>query len=727
MKTFTLKINSLIVFLLLLALLYFAAWTRSSTLSIDVILDYDPWWQYRYAKDILDNNFKPSKWDLLSFFPPGRPEKITGWHYTMVFFHKFLSFFIPTTTFMETAKLAPVIMVGLGIIPAFFLGRELSNKWGGLLTGLFAIAAPTFVGVSMGGYCDTDAVVVFYTFLTIFSIFLAIKKIKIHYYVLATLITIWFIYNWGFGWYIPLFFTLYIPGFLLFRLLENMIHERKLTINVKKLIVESKPTLLPLIILLIIMNVVGTLLGLGNLFITFGRGFRFLSGGWQIVNVSVAELQPINIFTRDGFFQVAGRVGLIPMVIAIVGLPLLAIYKILKRTRISLIEVFLFMWMITTFYLILHGVRFSLLFTCSVAASTGYVLGNLIDMVKNTKGIIIKSTIFGSIIFISLMSMSDVTQMGMQSGGMQVGQNWIDMLDWLKNNADSKAIITTWWDPGHIIAGYTDLRVHADGAHCTSNECLPYSHNVRIQDMGRIMSTSDEEEALSLLEKYKQLTPEQCEEVKQKYGDIVPEEACEPISEIYFIASSDLIGKFTWMNYFGGFRAPISSNYDFARNPGVCCASTPKTEPGQVSCGEFADQGKGVWVWCPWIFNLKETSEDQEGNPVYVYDYAGLSISLIQKDGMLIPIYNNQFLVNHLSFFYQGERQDFDLSRLNTTLERIDGLIWLQPDFRSMIYFSPAIKDSIFTRSFLYGGEGLEHFEPVYSNSEIRLYKVNLD
>ena len=727
MKEYTLKISSLITLLLLISLVYFAAWTRTSTLNAKVILDYDPWFMYRYAKDILDFNFNPPKWDLLSFFPPGRPEGINGWHYTMAFFHKILSFFIPTITFMETAKLSPVIMVGLGIIPAFLLGRELSNELGGLLTGLFAIAAPTFVGVSMAGYTDTDAVVVFYTFLTIFSVFLAIRKKKIFYYAIATLITIWFIYNWWFGWYIILFFALYIPGFLLFRLIENIIHERNLTINIKKLISDSKENLLPLIILLVVINVAGILLGRGNLLDIFGAAFRFLSGGAQIVNVSVAELQPINIFTRNGFFQVAGRVGLIPMVIAIFGLPVSAIYKILKKTRISLIEVFLFMWMILTFYLILHGVRFSLLFTCSVAASAGYVLGNLIDMVNNIKEILFKSTVFGFILFISLMSMSDVTQMGMEMGGMQVGQNWIEMLDWLKENADPKALVTTWWDPGHIIAGYTDLRVHADGAHCGPGECIPYNHNVRIQDMGRIMSTSDEEEALSLLEKYKQLTPEQCEEVKQKYGDIVPEEACEPASEIYFIASSDLIGKFTWMNYFGGFRAPISSNYDFARNPGVCCASTPKTEPGQVSCGEFADQGRGVWVWCPWIFSLRETKEDQEGNPVYLYDYAGLSIALIQKDGQLIPIYNNQFLINHLSFFYQGERQDVDLSRLNTTLERIDGLVWLQPDFRSMIYFAPMIKDSIFTRSFLYAGEGLEHFEPVFSNSEIRLYKVNFD
>jgi len=51
---------------------------------------------------------------------------------------------------MYAAKIAPALMVGLSIIPAFLLGRELSNDWGGLLTGLFAITAPTFIGVGAG-------------------------------------------------------------------------------------------------------------------------------------------------------------------------------------------------------------------------------------------------------------------------------------------------------------------------------------------------------------------------------------------------------------------------------------------------------------------------------------------------------------------------------------------------------------------------------------------------
>jgi len=720
MKEITIKIGSIVAFSLLIGIIYFSMWNRSGTLKSKVILDYDPWYFYRIAKMILDNNLVPPKWDLLSYFPPGRPPTTSfGWDYIMIFFYKILSFFRSNLTFMEAVKLSPVIMGGLTVIPAFFLGKLLTNNWGGLITGLIAANTPTFIGVSMGGYNDTDVVVVFFSFIALYSIFLSMKKRKIPYYISSILITLVFIYSWWFGWYILFFFTLFIPAFILFRILEIIIHERKL--NFGGVLHETKPLLVSLLIIIISTNIIGYLLGYGSMieFVFVGLGYTATQS--VIVNVSVAELQPINIFTRDGFFAVAGRVGIVPMLFSIIGLPVLVIYKILKKEKINFIEIFLFIWAATTFYLILHGVRFSLMFSCAIAASTGYVIGNMIKLIKNN---FLEATIFGIVFFSMLMFASDAMAYAYSARGMEVGQNWIDMLEWLKNNADPKALVETWWDPGHIIAGYTGLRVHADGGHCAPGECIPYNHNIRIQDMGKIMSTDNENDAIMLIKKYKQLKPEDCEEAKNVYGDIVPEEACQPASEIYFIASSDLIGKFTWMNYFGGYRASISSNNDFLRNPGVCCAQTPKTEPEQISCGEFASQGRGVWVWCPWVFSLSSVTQDQEGSPVYLYDYAGLKMALIQKGNNLIPIYNNQFIINHLTFFLDGQEQEQDLSNYNSTLEKIDGLVWLQPDFRSLIYFAPKIKDSIFTRLFFYNGEGLKNFELVFSNSEIRLYKV---
>ena len=100
---------------------------------------------------------------------------------------------------------------------------------------------------------------------------------------------------------------------------------------------------------------------------------------------------------------------------------------------------------------------------------------------------------------------------------------------------------------------------------------------------------------------------------------------------------------------------------------------------------------------------------------------------MVQKPNYLAPIYNNQYLINRMTFFSDGEMQDMDLTNLPINLERLDGLVWVDPSFRNLIYFAPAIKDSIFTKTYFYDGKGLEHFELVYSNPEIKLYRVNFD
>ncbi len=734
MKLSKIKVNFLISIALLLLVIILTYKSRTTEIP-DLVADYDPWWFYRHAKEILDNNLKPPKWDILSFFPPGRPfPSSSGWLYTIILFYKLLNVFTEIT-FMKAAILSPAIMASLSVIPAYFLGKELSNEWGGLATAIFAVMTPVFVSVSLAGYLDTDVVVVFYSYLCVYSIFLAMKNPKWYSIAFAVISNLLFVYSWWFGWYVILFFSLLLPLYVLQNIIKNY-KKNKLKINVKEMWTELKKPLLPLLMIVLITNIIGTIIGLGNvgIFILTASGFRLGKG--VIVNVSVAELQPVDVLTKSGFNSVIQRIGTIPSYFMLIGLPLLVAYKLYKKERPNIEEIFLFIWALVTFYIILNGVRFALLFSVAVAASAGYVIGSIISYVKN-KELLVKSTVLGLLAFLVLLYTSQTLAYSMNSGGYDISSNWIGMLDWLKNNADKNALVATWWDPGHIIAGYTGLKVHGDGAHCGPTECIPYNHNNRIQDMGKIMSTNDEKEAIEILKKYSQLKPEDCQKIKDVYGNIVPKEACDKISEIYFVSSSDLIGKFTWMNYFGGFRVPVTSREDFLKNPGSCCASTPKTEEGQVSCGEFAYQERGVWVWCPWVLNLQRDQDgkpvimtDKDGNNVITYEYggSGLKFSIIQKNNTLIPIYNNRFVITNIMFFNdKGQVQFLDLSEYPTKLEKIDGLIWIQPGFENAIYFAPQIKDSIFVRTFFFSGSGLSNFEMVYSNSEIKLFKVNIN
>lgn len=739
------KFASITIFLIIIMSL--AAYTRLPTMDSPTVLDYDPWWHYRHAKAILENDFKVPEWDLQSFYPPGRPtEKAQGWEYTIVIFYKIASFF-SHISFTEAAKLSPVIMVALTAIPAFFLGRLLSNNWGGLATALFATLSTTFMTVSMAGYSDTDAVVVFYLLLCVYTMLLALKKRSLLYYALAILTNIVFIYHWT-GWIVLLLFAAFSPLLVLFRIVEEIVHQKRLKIDVMPMLIELKSVFLPLVIVFVGVNLISYFFGLTSMLRTLSVAMEFsgLGGEPLLVNISVAELQAINVFKISGFLQLIDRVGLAPVIFATFGLPLIVVYKIYKKEKIDFVEIFLFVWFLITFYMITRGVRFALLFSAATAVSSGYVIGQfgthkkialfiltislmfsmlvfpaaergyimavtfivsvvalLFSFKKITQNILTDSLTFGVTMLFILLFVSNALQLSYQMTGMEISENWYEMLDWLKENADEDTLIMTWWDPGHIIAGYTGLKVQADGAHCGSGQCKPYNHNIRIQDTGRMFTTNDEETAVTLIEKYTSLTPEHCQESRDAFGDRVPENACNPISEVYIIASADLIQKYYWMSFFG----------DCLKQFGL----------GSSACYEsinwFKENAQGRNY-----FQMGLTGyDDRQG----IIEYAGGQLLLAWKDNQWVPLLNipeqgiRNVVVRELVYYENGVKKRIDYGNVSST---INGMVWVDPSYQLALFMDPEIKDSIFTRMFFFDGEGLNHFDLVFQNSEIRLYKV---
>src|SRR4030042_2957399 len=242
------KYSYALIVLSLLFIIFIAVWVRTSTINSPTVLDYDPFYFYRYAQDILDNNFKLPAWDIQTYYPPGRPIQPTqGWPYTISVFYKIMQSFDPAVTLTKVAILSPLIMVSLAVIPAFFLGKLVSNNIGGIAAAFFVVLTPTFLGVSMAGYCDSDAPVLFHAILTILLTVLAIRQSQknliksIPFIILAIVSNLFFIYTWGGGWITLLFFTALIPGLFIFRIIEGMIHHKKLKVDIEPIRAEAKP------------------------------------------------------------------------------------------------------------------------------------------------------------------------------------------------------------------------------------------------------------------------------------------------------------------------------------------------------------------------------------------------------------------------------------------------------------------------------------------------------
>jgi len=673
---------------ILLLIVYIGFNIRSINVP-NIVADYDPWWYYRHSVTVLKYWFDMPKWDILSFYPPGRPYEVhLGVEYTLVIFYKIISNFVKIT-FMEFFIIAPAIISGLSAIPAYIATRYLTkSKIAGLFSAFFAVLAPSFIGYSVAGYMDSKAFVVFYSFLSIFSLMFAMKRKDVIGYLTAIIVNLLFIYTWsGGGWYPLIAFLFFIPAVLIFRIFEYIIHKMSLKIELKPVIEEAKSLVIPFLIVMTTINVITQVWLKENILNAILAALGF--AGFVptlLVNISVAELQSINIFSLGGFQRVASSVGFLPTVLTLFGLPLLILFKIWRKEKIAFEEIFLFLFALVTFYMILHGVRFALIFSVATSLSAGYVIGNFYNYLKSYKNQLLIAIFFGIILFYSLDLFSKAYVFGEQySRGYGISENWRSALDWLKQHGNTTTLVATWWDPGHIIAGYTGLKVHADGAHCGPGFCIPYDHNIRIQDMGRIFSTSNEEEAYSILKKYTYLTKEQCDEVKKKYGNmiydnILKEDPCNVnITKIYFIASNDLIGKYYWLTYFG------------------------------------TGTGRQYVV-------LPLTGRDTQGNLVY----GNGILTLAFKDDKIIPILNIpsqgifNMIVRRMIFIYQGNQYSFDYS--NAT-NKIDGLVF--SDGNAAIYMDPQTANSMFTKLYFFNGEGLKYFKLVYSNPEVKIFEVN--
>jgi len=722
-------------YLILLALIfYFAVLVRWSTSNFNVILDYDPWWFFRWTQTLVQNNLIPPKWDILSYFPPGRPvDFYLGWSYTMAIFYLIVKPFT-AISIMRFSGLFIAFFSAVCAIPAYFVGKSVTNKWGGLATAFFGTITPIFVSRSIAGYPAADAADVFWTFVTVFATLYAMKhfksfKDKKSWFAIAfAIVSNWFFaFNFNNSWYIYFFFIAFIPLLIVFRLVESLVgrkHEGSFGNKIKTIFKENKNGFIALILIGILGQVVNQL--------TYGWPFNtvppiqnffgalgFINNSALLVNISIAELQSLNVFSLQGFAQLLSNVGIVPMILMF-GLVILIPYKWIKKKEVSNAEYFTLVWMLATFWLITHGIRFALLFAISAAAAAGFVIGNIIEFLKTkdtlpiaiicsllvfgiavqfnaylallmsvllgglvyllkNENYILVASVYGILIFAVIWHLSDNYSFASNAVGLDIGQNWKDALNWLKNNADKNANVATWWDPGHIITGFTGLRVVADGAHCTPESCIPYSINVRIQDLGRAFATSDENESAKILQKYMQLSPQDCQKVKQKFGDAVPATACQSASEIYFIASADLIGKYYWLSYFG-----TGEKHNFIQ------------------------------------LSLTNVQRDVNGTPTS-FEYGGGALTLLSQGGRLVPVVNNNNIVKNIIYYQNNQPQQFQYANATNIL---DGLVVVDPTFQQATYLDPSVMNSVFTKLYFSNGQGLQHFKLVYDNGEVKIFKV---
>jgi len=147
--------------------------------------EFDPYWQYRLTKDIVDNGyFHWMSWhDTMSWWPWG---KDVAYNYpglpmtAATFYNIFNALGVPMTQAFTTDPLAsdpvynfvilfPVIMATLACVAIYFLGKDIGGKEVGLFASFFLALNASYIGRTSIGFFDDETVGIFG--IIIFSLF----------------------------------------------------------------------------------------------------------------------------------------------------------------------------------------------------------------------------------------------------------------------------------------------------------------------------------------------------------------------------------------------------------------------------------------------------------------------------------------------------------------------------------------------------------------------------
>ncbi len=489
----------------------------------------DPYFWMRHAKNILERghpgdelrNGKP--YDTHMYAPLGRDVPIDMFHaYFEAYLYKFMHFFNRNLDLMTLVFYVPVILSALCILPAFFIGKRLSNNFGGFIAAFVVAIHPSFLTRTVGGFADTDAYNVlfplFITWLFLEAFETQNRKRKFILSALSGFFVGLFSFAWGGWWYIFDFIVITSIAHTVFLLI---LHRKEIKSFIRQPIMINRITL---ILIFFVSSALFT-----ALFTNFGM-FTNAFGGpsvfarmkevaittvWPNVYTTVAEQNPASL---NSVISQMGIGSAFLLLISLVGMTLTTIKKeskkasdlwffmasvvwflliiaikpqnlILFLTLISIPAIIkllliikekdtdvdikaallLILWLIATTYASTKGIRYLLLsvpaFAIALSVTFGagyYYLSKLV-----TKGLHIQKVISNIIVVLLLLLLLVSPYKSAKATAMNeipsMNDAWYSSLERIKMESQPNAIINSWWDFGHWFKMIGDRAVTFDG------------------------------------------------------------------------------------------------------------------------------------------------------------------------------------------------------------------------------------------------------------------------
>jgi dolichyl-diphosphooligosaccharide--protein glycosyltransferase len=580
------------------------------------ILGIDEYLWYSYAKWYDRNNYfgtqlvdgKPRF--LLRYGRFGQSYYFIFPSYSINLLHDFLKLFNPGRTVEQTAFYIALVLMALVTIPAFFLGKKLSGNVGGFFAAAAIAVSGAIVARTLVGAPESDGYTVLFPLLVTWLFFEALdSKSFLRTYIfsaVAGLACALFYFYWG-GWWFTLLLVIGTAAIYIvyYAVLRRMKKEKIFNRDVLREVLVPVIFIVPMMIFAALIGVaVGRNVGAVEADIVksplapinFITGFKAAAQGnvigedyalWPNVLRTVAEL---NQATLKQVIASPGSLTLGKLTIPFFWLGLLGILLLFLRfkedPKYPFYGAFLLIWLLSTLYAGVTGIRFMVLVNIVVAFGIGslvsYVAGPAVNLVMKSSGESRKKLlkwVFIILLFFALIwvPMKNSRAIG-ESTTPIFDDAWYEAMQPIKDDPNP-AIITSWWDYGHFFQAESEKTVTFDGG----------DQGLRIYWVGKSLSTSDEHETVDILkmlncgeeEGYNRLRNYTNDQIKAtklilsitreakedaaktlKDAGLTDEETasvlemthCSDLYGMYFVTSADMVGKASVWGYFGNWN-----------------------------------------------------------------------------------------------------------------------------------------------------------------------------
>jgi len=371
------------VTLTVIGIMLFSFYIRTFNFHYQYLLNVDSYWQYRYMNYIVERGSLPPV-DPLMTAPVGSPiSKMVFYHYLGAYSYMFFRFFIPGLELWKFLVYFPALLISLGAIPAYYIGKTIYDKRAGLFTSFLVVFSPAIMSRTMGGDPDSDAIVLLLPLIIIALFLFAYKRSEIckkifdKKVILYSALTGLFLAILAYTW-VSFHVAYLITGFVFLKILTDFLTSFFEKGDLKETMKKQMPLLLSYLLITVIFFLL-TVPAFGIDFIASTIKGPFSSmemkaetGNFPNVYVSVAEMM-----TGGTIRDIAQRVGVLFFFLTFVCcLPYLVGTYMKTRKHIDT-AILILLWAGGTLYASMVAVRFGILLATPLCLGSAIVLAKL--------------------------------------------------------------------------------------------------------------------------------------------------------------------------------------------------------------------------------------------------------------------------------------------------------------------------------------------------------------